>query len=56
MDINILIICITVLICFLFAMATIAYVADRRHKKWETSIAFAAALVAELRNEVSVDE
>lgn len=56
MDINVLIICITVVIVAAFAAGSVAYVADRSHKRWESAIAFSAALVASLNDEVSGDE
>lgn len=57
MDINVLIICITVAVCVVFVAATVAYVAERSHKRWETAIAFTAALVNnQLGNEVNGDE
>lgn len=57
MDINVLIICITVVIVAAFAAGSVAYVADRTHKRWETAVAFTAALVAaQAGEEVSEDE
>lgn len=56
MDINVLIICITVIICVIFVMAAIAYIADRSHKRWETAVAFIAVFVNQQAKEVNGDE
>lgn len=42
MDINVLIICITVALCVIFAAATVAYVADRRRTKAQAMVEFVA--------------
>lgn len=60
MDINILIICITVVICVAFAAGSVAYVADRSHKRWEGAIAllssFCVAAFEGAVEELSDDE
>lgn len=45
MDINVLIICITVIVCVVFIMAAIAYVADRRRTRTDKAIEFIAQFV-----------
>lgn len=44
MDINVLIICITVVIVAAFAAGSVAYVADRSHKRWEGAIALISTI------------
>lgn len=60
MDINILIICITVVIVAAFAAGSVAYVAERSHKRWEGAIAllsaFCVAAVEKAKEELSDDE
>lgn len=56
MDINVLIICITVVVCFVFATAAAVYVTDHKLKKHEAVVAFLARLSIEAMKKAKEEE